>query len=888
MNVPSKSAKPEGARARRRRLNRGNGKKLALMSVIATTSVAMILTPPMANAASSQTYFVGVPDWLPIGEGSKLPNDPVAINNAMVAAKDRNPLVAWGLGQVDLKPVWVNWYTPVNPLDPTDPDQDQYYTPDEWGQTGSHPFTVNEPNPLYDEAYQAAYDGGYQVARAAYIAKASEDASTAAYNQKYAQVYTAKYNEYIKTYCKVICNPSKPSGAIKTAAETFAKGEAAVEAAKAAAAAAQAAANNPAIVAAADAAGKAGALSAALAAVTNIPQTIEFTTDVPEFGWTKDGYWNTTTSGHWVASPEDVAALPTVGQLAYLARAVENGDLSALAPVLNWTAYLSNVNLIAYGDGAIAAGAAYQAFIDSANGNTHEGYNPFTVGDPETGPRKIRLTFGDGVVTVTRTDTTNNPLEIPLPGDLDFPDAPAVGWETVQEGGVIDVTLLSLLLVRNPGRPNGGLYSRFAPIYEELTGVNPVTPDRQDVLPEGFDPDLITKLLTGNASDISFDELGNLQGVINSVDGKPIIVTVKADVGWEYDLLSDAPATANPIAWANSLASAVLLTNLLTGVDFGNLGAGGYIGPDGTVYYTLPVEQLPLLALPRLAAAALGLATGEDVNTPLADALEPVLKMLVNIGYNDVVRNADGTYTRTLDKFGEPTLFGTPTLTPAQMALLPGDFIRLLGAGVGDEVTDVLTRAVARIVERTNLGLTTEQRSALNSMLAAPGTIMKTVSSQFGDQVSNVATAVERQTPDLPTPTQAELSARQREVGQGLATVRDGVNEAVDGAKSAAENLDRAASSLGSTAKEAEADSGTDPNSVALKSDGGANKATPDKRYRGPRKDNGDDGANKVVPGTVARVPGASAASADNDAGTGVTADSDTDSDSKGGGGGEA
>ena len=54
---------------------------------------------------------------------------------------------------------------------------------------------------------------------------------------------------------------------------------------------------------------------------------------------------------------------------------------------LNWTAYLSNVNLIAYGDGAIAAGQAYQAFIDSAKGNTHEGYDPFTVGAPQTGPQ---------------------------------------------------------------------------------------------------------------------------------------------------------------------------------------------------------------------------------------------------------------------------------------------------------------------------------------------------------------------------------------------------------------------------------------------------------------------------------------------------------------------
>ena len=282
-----------------------------------------------------------------------------------------------------------------------------------------------------------------------------------------------------------------------------------------------------------------------------------------------------------------------------------------------------------------------------------------------------------------------------IPTPEDPPD-----YEVVQPGGVIDLTLLSLVLVRNPGRANGGLYARFAPVYEELTGVNPVTPERQDVLPEGIDPELITKLLTGNAGDISLDELGNLQAVIESADGEPIIVTLKADVGWQYDLMSDAPATANPIAWANSVASSIFLTNLLTGVDFQDLGEGASIGPDGTLYYTLPVDELPLLAPLRLPAQAIGLATGNpDVNTPLADAIEPALKMLVNLGYTDVVRNPDGTYTRTLDKFGEPTLFGTPTLTREQMALVPGDLIAALGAGFGDEMTDVLMRTKGQLTE---------------------------------------------------------------------------------------------------------------------------------------------------------------------------------------------
>ena len=91
------------------------------------------------------------------------------------------------------------------------------------------------------------------------------------------------------------------------------------------------------------------------------------------------------------------------------------------------------------------------------------------------------------------------------------------------------------------------------------------------------------------------------------------------------------------------MASSIFLTNLLTGIDLENLGEGGYIGPDGTIYYTLRVDDMPLLAPLRLPAQLIGLATGNpDVNTPLADALEPAVEMLVNLGYTDVVRNPDG------------------------------------------------------------------------------------------------------------------------------------------------------------------------------------------------------------------------------------------------------
>ncbi|WP_280832415.1 PE-PPE domain-containing protein [Mycolicibacterium frederiksbergense] len=620
--------------------------------------MAVGLAPVLANAASSQTYFIGFPEWLPVG-GATLPSNPLAINNAIVGAKDTHPLIAWGLGEVDLKPVWVTWIDGV-----------PSYTLPEVGQTGSH----TESNPAYQVAYDAAY--------------------SAAYN----------------TYCRLNGNRA------------------------------------------------ACATNAALSAVASIPLTIT----VPDYGVVKDGYWTTQTAGQWV-SPSDLGALPTAGQLAYLAYALQHGDTGALAPILNWTAYLTNVNLIAYGDGAIAAGAAYQAFLDSARGATHEGYDPYAVGVPQTGPRQIAIVGPDGHVTLVTVNTQNLPTPLPTPQYPDGGSPP--DYEVTQPGGVVDVTVLSLVLVRNPGRANGGLYARFAPVYQAVTGINPITPERQDILPEGVDPDLIRNLLTGNGGGLTLDELGNLQAVIENADGKPIVITLKADIGWQYDLLSDAPATANPIAWANSVASAVFLTNLITGTDFQNLGGGGYIGPDGTVYYTLPVDQLPLLTPLRLPAQLVGLATGNtDVNTPLADALEPALRMMVNLGYTDVVRNPDGTYTRTLDKFGEPTLFGTRTLTREQAALVPGDLIAALGAGFGDELSDVLIRTKNDVVKTLEIKLTDQQDVEIDKALSHPGSTIRTVSRDVGNGVSQVLTAVESGLPELPEAAKADPEKAHRAV----------------------------------------------------------------------------------------------------------------------------
>jgi hypothetical protein len=747
-----------------------------MMGAVSATAVAVGLTPPMANAASSQTYFIGFPSWLPIGAGSTLPSDPNAISAAILAAKDKNPLIGWGTGGVNLQPVYVTWVDGV-----------PQYTLPVVGQTGSHTTT----NPVYQPAYDAAYNLAYNY--------------NVAYGIVYAQISQAAYNT---AYARGSAGCGGWSAAIcRAAAATTAAAEAKSVADAQAPAAATAQATQI-------------ALAAALAAIANIPKTVT----VPDYGITDPGNWTTTTAGQWV-SPSDLSTLPTAGQLAYLISAAQNGDTGALAPLLNWTAYLTNVNLIAYGDGAIAAGQAYQSVIDSAKNGT------FPVGTAQTGPRQIAIVGPDGKVTLVTVYDTNNPIDYPNPTYPAAGDPP--DYEVTQPGGVLDLTVLSLVLVRNPGRANGGLYARFAPIYQELTGVNPVTPERQDVLPAGLDPATITKLLSGDTSDITLDELGNLQAVLNSADGKPMIVTLKADIGWEYDLMSDAPAAANPIAWANSVASSIFLTNLLTGVDFQDLGTGGYVDPkDGTIYYTIPVDQLPLLTPLRLPAQLIGLATGQNIDTPVADAIEPFLKILVNSAYTDVQRNPDGTWTRTLDQFGTPTLFGTQTLTRDQQVLMAGDLVAALGAGVGDELTDALLRTKDQLTKTFNVDLTDPQDTALEQALAAPGTTIKTVSRNVGDDVSQVLASVESHLPETPAVTQADLADAQQAIGEQLANTRDQINDTVTKANETVTKVNDTVTKVESAiAKE-----GTKI-TTAISSAGGKHRAAPSATRKTPVKD---------------------------------------------------
>jgi hypothetical protein len=299
--------------------------------------------------------------------------------------------------------------------------------------------------------------------------------------------------------------------------------------------------------------------------------------------------------------------------------------------------------LVATGTGVPAALATYQAMLASANGNTPAGYTPLTASG------KVNSITGQpcssGITCVQGTYVTNLPIA----------------------------------LVRNPETPNGGLYARFAPIFN-LFGMNPVSPTAG----------------SGQSTGIKFN------GAF-------------VNVALGYDMLSDFPETLNPFSLANSFMASVLPTYLLDGVELkgtdlptieGNLVALLTLGTPSTTYSTLVSTDLPLLEPLRLPSRILNAVFTQvgipiTLGTPLADALQPALEILVNTGYTDVQTPSEGgTYNRTYDQSGQYIPFlSQATLTPQEWAAVPGDVVKALFTGFRDVLTGKSTTTPDPVTE---------------------------------------------------------------------------------------------------------------------------------------------------------------------------------------------
>ncbi|WP_286149116.1 PE-PPE domain-containing protein [Mycobacterium sp. IS-1496] len=361
------------------------------------------------------------------------------------------------------------------------------------------------------------------------------------------------------------------------------------------------------------------------------------------------------------------------------------------------------------------------------------GLNPFWVpAFPSAIADEINGTPYGGIDTALRTTVFGLPVSVPLElvnlrvpiviafglGSLatgmaypdvvaDLPNQPGGTAEGAPDG--TSLTILPLILLRNPGRADGGIAARFAPVLDPILGLfgqNSVVTPEVDV----------------------------------ETDGGAVLVPIKVDGTVEYDPLSDFAAWPNPFTLANNGAAFLFPTYILRGADLtgalpdvlepllgsvaGNL-ASGIIGDGLTVssplgsipltraqvlalvggllpgidipaegfealnlFFTVESDALPLLEPFRYPTDIANLFTGGafGFTNPFADAIEPALKILVNLGYTNVTQDM----TNPLDPYPRDFSgnFGSeyaPFLTlpeGVEWERVPEDLVTAFAAGV--------------------------------------------------------------------------------------------------------------------------------------------------------------------------------------------------------------
>ena len=327
------------------------------------------------------------------------------------------------------------------------------------------------------------------------------------------------------------------------------------------------------------------------------------------------------------------------------------------------------------------------------------------------------------------------------------------------------LTVLPLILLNNLGRANGGMLARFYPIGD-LLGINLITPDVAAANSGGI-PLLSTGLGIGGAN----------------------LLPIKVDATLEYQPFSDLAAWPNPFSLANNLVAGTLPTYLLRGIStntllnqittqLGNL-TGGLLGGNAlavNVYLTVPTRTLPFMEPMYLTGDFLNMVSFGTLGDPvyrLANALAPAMTSLVNLGYTDVVRNPDGTYSRTLNEAGTPTpFFSFPNI---DWQRVPGDVMNSLAAGFqkefGPNPTGAPTNAITELIKLlTNgqlggavgnplAGIVGTVQNLLNGVLGTLGGL--TQGATINSLAAKEATITPAGATDIPSPTPklAPLSA---------------------------------------------------------------------------------------------------------------------------------
>ncbi|MGV0634072.1 PE-PPE domain-containing protein [Mycolicibacillus trivialis] len=258
----------------------------------------------------------------------------------------------------------------------------------------------------------------------------------------------------------------------------------------------------------------------------------------------------------------------------------------------------------------------------------------------------------------------------------------------------------------------------------------------------GVNQDLVHFVLVGNSANpnggmlTSFDLplIRDLSRMFEMTLGNPTPNLFPTDVfTLEYDGYADFPRyPLNPLSTLNALVGLFTQHLKYLGFDYNDLwSAPGVVNPanvvqldtvgDLTNYYLIRADTLPLLDPLRLVPVA---------GRPLADLLEPDLRILVNLGYGSIT---DGWNAGPADMATTIGLFPTELHCVAGCTWLdlPEALLRGAWQGLTDFVDDLLDPATYQLANPiTSPALTTLVNAAINTGMVdgAPGSLWELLS----------------------------------------------------------------------------------------------------------------------------------------------------------------
>lgn len=309
--------------------------------------------------------------------------------------------------------------------------------------------------------------------------------------------------------------------------------------------------------------------------------------------------------------------------------------------------------------------------------------------------------------------------------EADLPNQPGGTGPNAEPGS--SVTIVPMLLVLNPGRNDGGVAARFAFLFERF-GIDTATNDF-DVQTDGNAVLVPVKVDVGLQNDPLSDFaawpnpvtlLNNVAALVfptyilrgSDLEGvglqtlNPLVANLVGNFGSAIigeGLTVDLPGALPNIDLSREESILTLdpvLTSLLgdtfPGIDI-EIPNGPELGDQYeslNQYYTIENGAQPMLEPFRYPTDLLSVLTGQTITNPFADAVEPAIAMLGNLGYTNVVQYGDDPddfrddYQRDFsDNFGGNGGEAMPFFSfPENIAweAVPGDFARALGGGIED------------------------------------------------------------------------------------------------------------------------------------------------------------------------------------------------------------